>query len=127
MNRQGIFGQRTVGLTLALTVAVLLAAGCYLVTPRASDGEAAVVQATAAESIPILVTLAAEEGEALTVARERVLAHLRRAMSAEAFAAIRTYEALPVVALAATPRIIVLLLALPEVRHIEPDRKFAIL
>ena len=128
MNKQGVFRyRRIVRLALVLTVPAMMAAGCCLVRPRTNEGEAVVAQASAAEAIPILVTLVAEEGRALTAARERVLARLRSAMSTEAFAAVRTYEALPIVAFAATPKVIALLLTLPEVRHIEPDHELAIL
>ena len=112
---------RSVGAALALVLTLSTAAGCCLVTEQ-PHGDVAAGDIKALQSIPILVTLAAEEGEALAAARMRVLAHLRQAMSADAFAAVRTYEALPLVALAATPEIVTLLLTLPDVRSVEADR-----
>ena len=115
--------RRSVGAALVLAL-TLSATGCCLATPQVSSGDAVVGDIEAVEPISILVTLAAEEGEALAAARMRVLARLREAMSAEAFAAVRTYETLPLVALAATPEIVALLLTLPDVRSIEADRSF---
>ena len=43
-------------------------------------------------------------------------------MSAGAFAAVHTYETLPIVALAATPKVVALLLSLPEVFSVETHR-----
>lgn len=124
MNKLCVFDGRTVGLALALTVTVAVATGCCFLAPqRAAHMMASDVAKV--QAIPILVTLAAEEGEALTATRERVLAHLRGAMSADAFAAIRTYELLPVVALVATPEIVTSLLTLPDVRSVEVDRSFS--
>lgn len=116
--------RRSVAAALALALTLSTATGCCLATPQVRDGHAAVGDVEAVQTIPILVTLAAEEGEALAAARMRVLARLRRAMSAEAFAAVRTYEALPLVALAATPEIVAVLLTLPDVRSVEADRAF---
>ena len=126
MNKQRVFGcQRSVA--LALTLTILAATGCCLAVPQARVDDTAAGDIAAAESIPILVTLAAEEGEALATARRRVLERLRSAMSADAFAAVRTYETLPMVALAATPETIALLLTLPDVLSIEADRTFSAL
>ena len=128
MNKQRIFRcWRSVAPVLALTLTILAATGCCLVASQARVDDAATVDIAAAEAIPILVTLAAEEGEALVAARERVLERLRSAMSADAFAAVRTYETLPMVALAATPETIALLLTHPDVRSIEADRTFSAL
>ena len=128
MKKQGLFGcQRSVGLALVLTLTILAATGCCLAVAQARVDDTATGDIAAAESIPILVTLAAEEGEALDTARRRVLERLRPAMSADAFAAVRTYETLPMVALAATPETIALLLTLPDVLSIEADRTFSAL
>ena len=114
--------RRSVGAALALALILSVATGCCLATRQVSDGNASAGDTGADEPIPILVTLAAEEGEALAAARMRVLARLRQVMSAEAFAAVRTYETLPLVALAATPEVVALLLTLPDVRSVEADR-----
>ena len=128
MNKQRIFRcWRSVAPVLALALTTLAATGCCLVASQARVDDAATGDIAAAEAIPILVTLAAEEGEALVAARERVLERLRSAMSADAFAAVRTYETLPMVALAATPETIALLLTLPDVLSIEADRTFSAL
>lgn len=125
MNKEGVLGCRpTVGLVLVMAVTVVVAAGCCFATRQAGEGEAVVGQPVPAEATPILVTLAADEGEALAATRERVLTHLRMIMPAEAFAAIRTYETLPIVALVATPDTIAALLTSPDVRSIEADRSF---
>lgn len=124
MKKQGVPGPPSIGVVLGLTLAALVAAGCCS-TPRVSDDDAIACDLTSAEAIPILVTLAAEDGDALAAARESVLARLRSAMSTEAFAAVRVYETLPVIALAATSEVIALLLMLPEVRRIEADQEFA--
>ena len=121
MKTQGVPCPPSIGVVLGLTLAALVATGCCSVTPRVSDDDAT-ARDTSAEAIPILVTLAAEDDDALAAARESVLARLRSAMSAEAFAAVRVYEALPIVALAATPEVIALLLLLPDVRSVEADR-----
>ena len=127
MNKQRIFRcQRSVAPVLALTLTILAATGCCLVASQARVDDAATGHIAAAEAIPILVTLAAEEGEAFA-AQERVLERLRSVMSADAFAAVRTYETLPIVALAATPETIALLLTLPDVLSIEADRTFSTL
>ena len=125
MKKQGLFGcRRTVGLALALVMAVVMATGCCLVVPQARVDDAVPGDVAAAAAIPILVTLAAEEGAAFAVVRRRVLERLRLTMSADAFAAVRTYETLPIVALAATPETIALLLTLTDVRSIEADRSY---
>lgn len=116
--------RRSVGAALALALVLSVATGCCLVTRQVGDGNASAGDIGADEPIPILVTLAAEEGEALAAARMRVLAQLRQAMSADAFASVRTYETLPLVALAATPEVVALLLTLPDVRSVEADRVF---
>ena len=122
MNKRVINCSRSVATILALILTISATTGCRSVTPQmgAGDGKADVVMAT--DPIPILVTLAATEGEALATTRTRVMARLRPAMSAAAFAAIRTYETLPIVALDATPEIVALLLTLPSVRSVEADR-----
>jgi len=126
MNKQMVFRcWRSVAPVLALALTILAATGCCLVASQARVDDAAT--GDTAEAIPVLVTLAAEEGEALVAARERVLERLRSVMSADAFAAVRTYETLPMVALAATPEIIALLLTLPDVLSIEADRTFSAL
>ena len=116
--------RRSVGAALALALTLSVATGCCLMTPKVGDGNASAGDVRADQPIPVLVTLAAEEGEALAAARMRVLARLRQAMSADAFAAVRTYETLPLVALAATPEVVALLLTLPDVRSVEADRVF---
>lgn len=124
MSKQRVFGyRRTVGLAMALVVTVV-AAGCCSVTRRAGD-EAVVDQAPTTDALPVLVTLAAEEGEALVAARERILALLRSTMSTDEFSAVRPYETLPIVALSATPEVVVLLLRHPDVRSLEADRSFS--
>ena len=109
---------------MALALILLTVTSCCLVTPEVGTGDAAASDIKTAETIPILVTLAAEEGEALAAARQRVLARLGQAMSADALEAVRTYETLPLVALAATPEILALLLTLPDVRSVEADQSF---
>lgn len=111
-------------MAFALTLTGLAATGCCLVTPQEGVGDAAPGDIVAAEAIPILVTLTANEGESLAAARERVLARLRSAMSAGPFSTVRSYETLPIVALAATPEVVAVLLTLPDVRSIEADRSF---
>ena len=124
MNKKKIFGwRRTIGLSVFVTV--LVTAGCCSVKPRIGECEVA-GQIQAAEAIPVLVMLAAAKGEALATARERVLAQLRAAMSADAFAAVRIYETLPIVSLVATPDVIALLLALRDVRSITSDQSFSV-
>lgn len=126
MNKRGVFRcPQSIGVVLGLTLTALVAAGCCSVTPRVGDDDETACGITSAEAIPILVTLAAENNDALAAARESVLPRLRSAMSAEAFAAVRVYETLPVIALAATPEVIALLLMLPEVSRIEADQEFA--
>ena len=128
MSKQRIFRcWRSVAPVLALALTILAATGCCLVASQARVDDTATGDIPAAEAIPILVTLAAEEGEALAAARERVLERLRSVMSADAFAAVRTYETLPMIALAATPETIALLLTLPDVLSIEADRTFSAL
>ena len=121
MKKQGVPCPPSI--VLGLTLAALVAAGCCS-TPRVSDDDAIACD-TSAEAIPILVTLAAENDDALAAAQESVLARLRSAMSAEAFATVRVYETLPVIALAATPEVVALLLTHPNVRSIEADRSFS--
>lgn len=116
--------RQSVGAALALALTISTATGCCLATLEIRDGDVAASDIKAVEAIPILVTLEAEKGEALAAARLRVLARLRQAMSADALAAVRTYEALPLIALAATPEIVALLLTLPDVRTVEADRPF---
>ena len=116
--------RQSVGGALAFALILSAATGCCLVTRQVGDGNASAGDVRADQPIPVLVTLAAEEGEALAAARMRVLARLRQAMSAEAFAAVRTYETLPLVALAATPEVVALLLTLSDVRSVEADRVF---
>ncbi len=109
-------------LTLALAT---IATGCCLLTPPQADaGEHMPSEIETPGFIPILVTLAAQEGEPLATARARVLARLRTVMSADGLAAIRVYETLPVLAVRATPSVLALLLSLPEVRWVEADRAF---
>lgn len=123
MNQRRIFHcQRTIGLALMLTSTVL-AVGC-VVTPQADAGDPVGDEIATVEAIPILVTLVADEGIALAAARERLLARLRSVMSERTFADIRTYDALPIVAVPATPKILALLLTLPDVRSVEADRSF---
>lgn len=125
MNKQRVFRRRrSVGTALALTLTLAAATGCCLARSPVRGGDAMADEVATTETIPILVTLAAEEGEALAAARTRVLARLRSAMSADAFAAVRTYQTLPIVALAATPEVVALLLTLPDVRSVEADRSF---
>ena len=116
-HRRGMLGL----LVLTLTT---IAPGCCLVMPARADAEGQVpTEIPAKAAIPVLITLAAE-GESLPAARTRVMARLESAMPAEAFAAVRTYEALPVIALAATPEVLALILTLSDVRSVEADRTF---
>ena len=116
-HRLGMLGNL---LVLTLTT---IAPGCCLVAPAKVDAGGQVpIETPAKAAIPILITLAADEGELLSAARTRVMARLKSTMSAEAFAAVRTYEALPVIALAATPEVLALILTLSDVRSVEADR-----
>ena len=117
---------RLLGGVLTLVSATLVMAGCCLVTPQPVDaGGQAPHEIGATDAIPILVTLAVDEGEALAAVRTRVLARLRSAMPPDAFAAVRVYEVLPVLALSAPPEVLVLVLTLPDVRSVEADRTLA--
>lgn len=121
MNRHNIRQCRRSGYaTVALASAIFATSCSWLSSPRPETGGATTGNAMP-EVTPILVTLVAEEGEALAEGQERVLARLRSAMSPDTLAAVRTYETLPMVALPATPEIIALLLTLPDVRSIEAD------
>lgn len=125
LNQQNHFRRRLgVRSALGLILTVLAATGCCLVTPQKGVGDSAPGDTAAVEAIAILVTLAADEGQALAAARERVLARLRSAMPAGTFSTVRSYETLPIVALAATPEVVSVLLTLPDVRSIEVDRSF---
>lgn len=128
MSKQEAFDRRrNVCFALALTMTVLPASGCCSVTPTVGKEGRAVEQPATAAATPILVTLVAEEGEALATGRERVLGQLRSVMCVDAFSTVRVYETLPIVALNATPKVVALLLTLPEVRHIERDKDVKIL
>ena len=121
MNGRHVCHRPRVVMALTLTLTISAATGCCLARPQLSaDGTTADMH-VATETVPILVTLV-EEGEALAGARTRVLAKLEVVMSASAFAAVRTYESLPLIALAATPEVVALLLTLTDVRSVEADR-----
>ena len=81
------------------------------------------------EPIPVIVNLAVDVGEGslpdsavIAAVRSPVMERLQETLSAEDFAAVRTFENLPAIALSAEPQVIALLLALPEVASIEADR-----
>ena len=123
MNRRRVYRcHQSVGAALVLVLTI--STGCSFVSSQICESDATRDDFDTTEVIPILVTLAAEEGQALAAARMRVLARLRQAMSPDSFATVRTYEMLPIVAVAATPEIVALLLALPDVRSVEADRAF---
>ena len=114
---------RLLGGVLTLVSASLVLTGCCLVTPQPVDPEGQESSETEVpDAIPILVTLAADESEALTAARTRVLAELESVMPPEVFATVRVYGVLPVLAFSATPEVIALVLRLPDVRSVEADR-----
>ena len=84
--------------------------------PKQSD-------APVVDTVPIIVTLAAEpDGTDIAATRARLMGRIEERISAEQFAAIRTFEMLPAIALAAQPDLIAWLLSQPEVASIEPDR-----
>ena len=114
--------------TLTLVAVALALAGCCGVTPKPADAGGQVLnEVGVTDAIPILVTLTADEGEALAAARTRVLARLRSVMSEDAFAAVRVYEALPVIALPARPELLALILTFSDVRSVEADRRLEFL
>ncbi|MDD9985403.1 MAG: hypothetical protein OXQ31_03940 [Spirochaetaceae bacterium] len=83
------------------------------------------------EPIPVIVNLAVDVGEGslgdsavIAAVRAPVIERLQETLSAEDFAAVRTFENLPAIALSAEPKVIALLLALPQVASIEADREF---
>ena len=102
--------------------AAVLAAAC---TDRPAPAPAAVPQA-----IPIMVNLevglprgaALPEPEAIAGVREPFLARLKPLMTDKAFAGIRTFPALPAVAMTADAALIAQLLTWPEVKSIAPNR-----
>lgn len=117
---------RSIGPALGLALVIFAAVGCCLPTRPQALGGVTTARDVVTDAVSIMVTLAAEEGDALLASRERVLARLRHAMTPNAFAAIRTYETLPLVALSATPDVIALLLTLPDVRSVEADKSFSL-
>ena len=69
-------------------------------TPQAGNGNASAADIGADQPIPILVTLAAEEGEALAAAMERAMetaGEARAAMVEEAYTRVRTMCSTPIV------------------------------
>lgn len=115
--------------------AVLLAAGLATIGGLACGEGTAEVEGhdAAPEPIPIIVNLAVDVAEGslpdsavIAAARAPVMERLQETLSAEDFAAVRTFENLPAIALSAEPHVIALLLALPEVVSIEADREFSL-
>ena len=121
-KRHMFYYSPTVAPTLALALTLATASGCCLATPQVHVDDTIAGSIAAAEAFPILVTLVAEEGDALVAAQTRILAVLRSAMPAEVFATVRTYETLPIIALNATPDMVALLLTMSDVRSIQADR-----
>ena len=85
------------------------------------------------EPIPVIVNLAVDVAEGghvdsatMASVRTTVMERLQEALSPDDFAAVRTFANLPAVALSASPQIIALLLAMPEVSSIEADREFTL-
>ena len=127
MSKRGVGGPLRLLGVMGLVFATLVVAGCCLVTPlsQMDAGGRESSEIGPVDAIPIVVTLAADEGEPLAAVMTRVLAQLQSAMAPDAFAAIRTYEALPALALSATPEVLALLLTLTDVRSVEADRTLA--
>ena len=116
--------------------AVLLAAGLTTIGGLACGEGTAEVEghdAERPEPIPVIVNLAVDVAEGsladsavIAAVRAPVMEWLRETLSAEDFAAVRTFENLPAIALSAEPHVIALLLALPEVVSIEADRELSL-
>lgn len=113
-----------------LLAAVLLAATGGL---ACGEGTAEVEghDAERREPIPVIVNLAVDVGEGnladsavIAAVRAPVMERLQETLSPDDFAAVRTFENLPAIALSAEPQVIALLLALPQVASIEADREF---
>ncbi len=116
--------------------AVLLAAGLLATIGGLACGEGTAEveghDAERPEPIPIIVNLAVEVGEGspadsavIAAVRAPVMERLHEMLSAEDFAAVRTFENLPAIALSGELRVIALLLTLPQVASIEADREFS--
>ena len=117
--------------------AVLLAAGLLATIGGVACGEGTAEvgghDAERPEPIPVIVNLAVDVAEGsfadsavIAAVRAPVMERLQETLSAEDFAAVRTFENLPAIALSAEPHVIALLLALPEVVSIEADREFSL-
>ena len=117
--------------------AVLLAAGLLATIGGLACGEGTAEveghDAERPEPIPIIVNLAVDVAEGsladsavIAAVRAPVMERLQETLSPEDFAAVRTFENLPAIALSAEPHVIALLLALPEVVSIEADREFSL-
>ena len=115
--------------------AVLLAAALLAAIGGLACGEGTAEveghEAERPEPTSIIVNLAVEAGEGsppdsavIAAARAPVMERLRETLSAEDFAAVRTFENLPAIALSAESHVIALLLTLPQVASIEADREF---
>ena len=116
--------------------AVLLAAGLLATIGGVACGEGTAEveghDAERPEPIPVIVNLAVDVAEGsladsavIAAVRAPVMERLQETLSAEDFAAVRTFENLPAIALSAEPHVIALLLALPEVVSIEADRELS--
>ena len=76
--------------------------------------------------VPIIVILAAEPEDAgIAASRAALMGRLKKMISPEQFAATRTFEMLPAIAMSAEPDLIAWLLTQAEVASIEPDRTLA--
>ena len=73
-----------------------------------------------AQKQPIIVTLAIR-GESIAIIAAQIMERLKPDMPAEDFAAVRTFNLFPAIALSANAKLIERLLAMPEVLAIERD------
>jgi hypothetical protein len=98
----------------------------------AADGEGAseveMPVAQPQDPLPVIVFLAVGGGtagptdpDAITAVRAAVMERLQEVLSAPDFAAVRTFGNFPAIALSASPDVIALLLAMPEVDSIGRD------
>lgn len=94
-----------------------------------SDGQAAIAQP--ATKLAIVVNLAVgedadagSETDSVSAVTTRVMKELKSAMTAEDLGRVRTFGALPIIALIADGALIARLLAMPEVLSVERDREF---
>lgn len=110
-------------------LSVLLAA-CSIPSGNSGMAERQTAAAEPADKLAIVVNLAVDEGAGseanpVAAATARVMKELKTAMPPEDLAAVRTFGALPVLALTADGATIARLLAMPEVASVERDRELA--